>query len=212
MMHRLAVLPTIAFLAVVSAIAQYKMEPVASLPEGVPENFGSLLNKQGYRVAGPNGPFCEVWFRTALPAGPKSAEDAVSFPTIPIGSYIGIVRFPGAGADRRGQGIKAGVYTLRYANYPINGDHQGVAPQRDFAVLSPIAEDKDPAATPAFDPLMVMSRKASGTPHPAVLSLEQAPSGAAVPSVVKEGEKDWVLTVKIGDATIALIVVGKTEA
>ena len=28
---------------------------------------------------------------------------------------------------------------MRYSYYPMNGDHQGVAPQSDFAVLSPAA-------------------------------------------------------------------------
>ena len=54
-----------------------------------------------------------------------------------------MIRLPERGADRRGQTIKPGVYTLRYGNYPQNGDHQGVEPQRDFLVLSPVAEDKD---------------------------------------------------------------------
>jgi hypothetical protein len=56
-----------------------------------------------------------------------------------------------------------------------------------------------------------MSRKASGSPHPAVLSLETPPAGAAAPSVVKEGEHDWTLTVKTGDLTFSIIVVGKSE-
>jgi hypothetical protein len=125
---------------------------------------------------------------------------------------LGVLRFPSAGADRRGQTIKPGVYTLRYGLYPVNGDHQGAAPQRDFAVLTPIAEDKDPNSTPAFDDLMAMSRKASGTPHPAVLSLEPPAAGSSAPSLNKEGEKDWSLSFKLGDTPMAIILVGKAEA
>jgi hypothetical protein len=147
-----------------------------------------------------------------MPSGPKSAEDAVAFPSIPHGSFLGILRFPSTGADRRGQTIKPGVYTLRYSQYPVNGDHQGAAPQRDFAVLTPIADDKDPNATPAFYPLMAMSRKASGTPQPAVLSHEPPAGGATAPSLGQEGEKDWSLTFKLGDTPMAIILVGKAEA
>jgi hypothetical protein len=124
---------------------------------------------------------------------------------------LGILRFPGKGADRRDQSIPAGVYTLRYSNFPVDGAHSGVAPQRDFALLTPIAGDPDPAAKPAFEELVKMSAKASGTPHPAVLSMETPPSGASAPSVVKEGEHDWTLTVKAGDLTFSVIVVGKAE-
>ena len=154
--------------------------------------------------------FCEVWFRTSLPAGAKSAEESVTLPTIPHGTLLGVIRFAAQGADRRGQPIKPGVYTLRYSLQPLNGDHLGVSPQRDFLVLVPAGDDKDLNATPNFDALMAMSRKASGTPHPAVLSMWGA--GASDPAgFAKQGENDWVLTRKIGATPISVILVGKVE-
>jgi hypothetical protein len=86
-----------------------------------------------------------------------------------------------------------------------------VAPQRDFLLLTPIASDGNPAAKPGFEELVQWSAKAAGTPHPAVLSMETPPGGASAPSVVKEGEHDWTLTVKVGDVTFSVIVVGKAE-
>ena len=65
-------------------------------------------------------------------------------------SLLGVVRYPERFRDRRGQTIKPGVYTMRYSFYPMNGNHQGVALQRDFAILSPAASDTDAAAKPAF--------------------------------------------------------------
>ena len=142
--------------------------------------------------------------------GAKPDDAAISF-GIAQGTLIGVIRFPAKGADRRGQVIPAGVYTLRYSNFPVDGAHSGVAPQRDFALMTPVAADADPAAKPAFDDLVKMSGKASGTPHPAVLSMETPPAGAIAPSVAKEGEHDWTLTVKVGDLTFSIIVVGKAE-
>jgi hypothetical protein len=55
-----------------------------------------------------------------------------------------------------------------------------------------------------------MSVAASGTPHPAVLSIEP-PSGSKFPELTKEGEHDWVLNVKVGDLPVGIIVVGKYE-
>jgi hypothetical protein len=212
MVIRLLSVTCVAAVCGISAFAQYSLEGAGAPPSIVPPAYASLLQKDGSRVIGPSGPWAEVWFRSPLPAGPKSGEEAVSYPTIPIGAVVGVVRFVGQGADRRGQTIKAGVYTLRFANYPMNGDHQGVAPQRDFALLTPIADDPDPAAAPSFEQLVDMSRKASGTPHPAVLSIEIPPADAKLPSVAKEGEKDWTLSVKIGETPIAIIVVGKSES
>ena len=175
----------------------------------MPPAFASVIQAQGYRVTGPSGPWCEVWLAKSIPAG-KSSEASIAF-GIQQGTLIGLLRFPGKGSDRRGQVIPAGLYTIRYSNFPVDGAHAGAAPQRDFGLLTPIAEDKDPAAKPAFDALLVLSRKASGTPHPAVFSLESPPAGAAAPGVAQEGEHDWTLTMKAGDLTFSMIVVGKAE-
>jgi hypothetical protein len=189
----------------------YKMATGGAPPADLPAAFASMMSPQGYKVTGPGGSvYCEIWFRSSLPSGKKSSEDSVSFPAIPHGALIGAIHFPAQAADRRGQQLKPGTYTLRYSNYPVNGDHLGVAPQRDFLVLTPVADDKDPNATPAFDDLMAMSKKASGTPHPAVLSME-TPAPGNVPALTKEGDHDWSLAVKVGDTPLAVIVAGKVE-
>jgi hypothetical protein len=207
---RQSVLLLVAACGVVCA-QDYKMEPSGAPPSDLPPAFASLMGQQGYKISGPSGVYCEVWFRSSLPSGTKSTEDSVAFPTVPHGALVGAIRFPGQGADRRGQQIKAGTYTLRYSRYPVNGDHLGVAPQRDFLVMTPAAEDKDPNATPGFDDLMAMSKKASGTPHPAVLSMEP-PAGGNAPGIAKEGDRDWALSVKIGGTSLAVILIGKAES
>ena len=79
---------------------------------------------------------------------------------------------------------------------PANDDHQGAAPQRDFLLLTPAAEDRDLNATPNFDALVAMSRKASQTAHPAVLSFRKAETDS--PGFSQQGDTDWVLEVQRG--------------
>src|SRR5580765_3657997 len=201
MKNRRVLLFGLFLLAAFSAFAQdYKLEPLATAAPGLPAAYASVIQPQGFRVNGAAGAWCEVWLAKSLPMGAKPEDAAVSF-GIAQGTLIGVIRFPAKGADRRGQVIPAGVYTLRYSNFPVDGAHSGVAPQRDFALMTPLAADPDPAAKPAFDELVKMSGKASGTPHPAVLSMETPPPGATAPSIAKEGEHDWTLTVKAGDLT-----------
>jgi hypothetical protein len=195
-------------LAAAARAQDYKLETISAAP-ALPAAYASVIDTAGYRVIGPKGAWCEVWFRKSIPTGAKPADDAIVLP-IAQGTLLGILRFPADGYDRRGQTVKAGVYTLRYSTYPVDGSHQGVAPQRDFAVLTPLSADPDPSAAPAFDALVDASIKGVGTPHPAVLSLE-APAGGALPAVSKEGDSDWVLKVKAGSLPIAIIVVGKVE-
>jgi hypothetical protein len=170
------------------------------------------MAKDGMKVAAADGkPVCEIWVVAAAPSGPPTTEEDSTFKTIPHGALIGAVRFTNAGADRRGQPIKPGVYSLRYSMYPVNGDHQGVAPQRDFLVMTPIAEDKDPKATPNFDTLVGWSKKASGTPHPAVLSIWKEDPANHKGGIAKVGDHDWVLQVNLGTEPLSIIVVGKAE-
>ncbi len=202
---------SLAFLFSLSLLAfaqDYKLEPIAAAPTGLPAAYSAVIDSHGYRVVGPSGAWCEVWFQKSIPTGAKPSDPAITLP-IAQGALLGVIRFPNGGEDRRGQTVKAGVYTMRYSDFPVDGAHQGVAPQRDFALLTPLANDADPAATPEFDKLVTMS-KTSGTAHPAVFSLE-TPAGTTFPEVTKEGDHDTVLNVKVGNLPIAIIVAGKYE-
>jgi hypothetical protein len=209
MMKRLVFLSSVAFFVAAFASAQdYKLEKITSAPPGLPAAYASLIDATGYRVVGASGPWCEVWFRKTIPQGAKPSDPSIVLP-IAQGTLLGVLRFPGTGSDRRGQSIKAGLYTMRYSDFPVDGAHQGVAPQRDFALLTPIANDGKPDAMPDFASLVTQS-KTSGTAHAAVFSLE-TPGGSELPAITKEGDHDWVLNLKAGDLPIAIIVVGKAE-
>jgi hypothetical protein len=189
----------------------YKVQTITTPPTGLPAAYASVIGSQGYQVVGPNGPWVNVWFVKTPATGAKPSDDSIVLP-LAQGELIGVLDFPGEAYDRRGQTIKPGLYTLRYSDYPVDGAHQGVAPQRDFALLTPIAGDPDPSAKPAFEALVKMSTKASGTPHPAVLSLETPVGDATFPSVTTEGDNgDQVLNVKVGSLPLAIIVVGKVQ-
>ena len=189
-----------------AAWAQYTVAP-AGAPPAEAAAVAPLLLPDGVKVAGPNGSTVEVWLLAAMP--PAGTAEANATLAITHGALLGVARVSGPYADRRGLPIKPGVYTLRYSVYPVNGDHQGVAPQRDFAILARIADDKDPKTPLAFDPLMDLSRKGSGTPHPICLSIWKGGDGDG--KLTKEGEHDWILNTKIGGAPVSVIVAGKSE-
>lgn len=188
------------------AFGQYKVESTGAAPA-----MADVMDTAGAKVTDAKGKvICEIWMRRAIPTGPKSAEAAVTLPEVAHGTLMGVVSFPAAYSDRRGQSIKPGVYTLRYSYYPQNGDHQGVAPQRDFLLLTPAEADKDANAKPTFKELTEMSKKASGTPHPCVFSFWK--EDEAFEAGIKQlGEHDWVLYTKSGGIQLGIILVGKAE-
>ena len=92
-MKKLAV---VLLLAALSVWAQdYKLEPVSTPSPGLP----AAMQAQGYRVSGPSGPWCEVWLAKSIPVGGKPSDDAITF-GIAQGTLMGVLRFPGKGADR----------------------------------------------------------------------------------------------------------------
>ena len=189
---------------------QYKSEPAGAPPSDLAPAITSTLDAKGTKITKADGSaVMEIWLRKSAPSGPKSTGDSIALPSIPVGSFLGVIKLEAKGEDRRGQALQPGVYTLRYVLMPSNGDHLGAAPQRDFAAIIPAADDKDPNTTPDLDTTVKMSTKASGTAHPAILSLA---SGTGTAGFTKEAEHDWTLNTKIGDLPVAIILLGRAES
>jgi len=107
------------------------------------------------------------WVKTlAVKAGRE-----VNWLGVTEGALAGAVRLSDEYRDIRGRAVKAGVYTLRYAIQPANGDHLGVSSYQDFLLLSPAAIDADPALTGHLR-TVDMSRNTVGATHPAPWALD----------------------------------------
>jgi hypothetical protein len=189
------------------------VESVGSPPDSVPPAVVEVLEPHGHRLKlSDGGDICDIWFRKSVPArAAKQQSEGLLYPELSESTLIGVVSFPKATTDFRGQPIAPGTYTLRYELMPDDGNHLGVAPDRDFLLLAPAAVDTDPAAVFKFDELVQMSRKATKSNHPGPLSLAQA-SGSAT-SLTKDAEDHWVLSsvLKLDsgkDLPFALIVKG----
>jgi len=205
--------PLFAALLVYPALAQYTVEPAGPCnAEGVSAAVKGLLEGDGQRVKDSSGsPFVEVWLRKDIPTQ-KAAEASrgSDFSTIAPTTVLGVIRYAKNGADFRAQPITAGTYVMRFNLQPEDGDHQGASPRRDHLLLSPAAADQDPNAAYNFDAAVDISRKVSGTRHPAVLFLAAPESGAKFPSVQQHGARQQ-LQVKSGSVEMGIIFVGKAE-
>jgi hypothetical protein len=209
-------------LFLVAAIARpqggYKIQP-AGLPSDLPAALGAALLPQGNQVTDASGAvFCEVWLGKAVPAksGASSSAD-VMYGNLDVGTLVGAIHFPKAGADFRGQAIKPGYYTLRYALLPQDGNHMGVNPTRDFLLMSPAALDTNLNQLVALNDLMNLSRKASGSNHPAVLTMSATSGDAKTASLTQDDQGHSVLqanakTAGGQDLPLAFVVVGQTAA
>ena len=164
------------------------------------------LDSKGYRLTLDDGSTYDLWLRKSLTVSKSKDAEGVLFPEIAQSTLLGVISFPKPATDFRGQPIKAGFYNLRYELLPNDGNHLGVAPSRDFVLAIPAEADPDPTAQFKFEQLVSLSRKTTGTQHPAPLSLVQADS--AIPGLSKDDQDHWIFSVKIPTASNEEIPIG----
>jgi hypothetical protein len=210
----LALMATAAVVAA-SASAQYKLSTSTTpAPQDLAAGIRGELSDNAMQVNGASGAYCEIWLAKSVPTAPTPDTSlGVNFGQIPQGALVGAIKFDAQGADYRNQPIKPGVYTLRFMLQPVNGDHQGVSPYRDFLLAVPAALDTSSAAMPP-DTLVNLSKKAAGSGHPSVWSLVPADSAPATLPAIAHQQEDtdlWVVFFQAPLATpvkLGLAVVG----
>jgi len=156
----------------------------------------------------------EFWWAKslALRAGGSSTP---SWADVPDGSLVGALRLGADWRDIRGYTIRAGVYTLRFALQPQNGDHMGISPNREFLLPSPAADDV--AADPVgYEGAVALARKSSRRAHPASISIAPAASTARPLSATTDDLGHKVVNVSVPTSsgqplTFGIVVEGSID-
>lgn len=208
-------------LALGAAAQEYRVEVLdAPAPEELAPAVREALSHSAVRVLSPEGPLLDIWLRRRAPLRSVVGGNllGIAYPQLIEGSLTGAIRFHRQASGYRKQRVQPGVYTLRYALHPVDGNHMGVAPQRDFLLLAPAAEDqtREPIS---FDELMNLSGKATGTRHPSVWSLAEPEEDLdTLPALIHwEEENLWFLYLKAevqlegespSELLLALVIIG----
>ncbi len=201
---------------ILSSLCFAKVESIGPATAGTfPEAVVKTLESKGYRVALPDGTVvCEIWFRSAIATQTGRNVEGANYPELSSSEFVGVVTFPKQVSDFRGQPIKPGSYALRYELLPNDGNHMGVAPNRDFLLLTPLADEQDPSRQLSSEQLVALSAKASGTAHPGVFSM-LPPDGDTFPAIYKNDDGYYVFVVKLktssGELPIGLVVKGQAQ-
>lgn len=186
---------SLAMLAYCSGIifAEHKSEPISqAVPDSVSSDIKNATMNSGFQISGDDGkPLLKIWVAksalgTSKPAGPKGN---ILFPFLSEGQFLGVVEVLAEIGDYRDQPIVPGVYTFRYGIQPVNGDHLGASPYRDFGCLIPSKVDKSPGIL-TKKVLEKNSAEAAGTSHPAIMMF-LAPSQDSKPGqILRDDEND----------------------
>ncbi|MGH9898663.1 MAG: hypothetical protein ACRD4L_07430 [Pyrinomonadaceae bacterium] len=219
MSQRIIVLLFLILTVPFAAVAQGgKVEAIGPLTDkSASQPVRTAIEAKGSRVTLTDGSVLgEIWMRSGLPVGAKTDGSSQVYSTLGVSTLVGVINFPNSVNDFRGQSIKAGVYTLRYALHPSDGNHLGISPIRDFLLLIPASVDQTPDAKYKFEELVKMSAKASGTNHPAVISLVQPDNKAGSVVLTQNEHGHLIFATKIKsqsgpEVPIAFIIKGVAE-
>jgi len=190
------------------------VQQVDSLPQGVPENFASVLDPVGASVLLDGKEVARFWFLKEWTwKQSPSTELGVNFGKIGTGSLVGVVELVDSWRDYKENRIPAGLYALRYEVMPADGNHMGVSPYRDYFLLVPLEMDDGPGVNLEYEDLVAKSMEATGVPHPGVMALYPMwDEVSETPAMMKNEMDQWSLVVQRDELVMALVVEGHGES
>ena len=176
--------------------ADPKLEKVTRPAQSpVPDTIWQVVDPEGFRVDLDDGPLCEIWLRKSVPVSSAKGNEEALVAQFAPSTMLGVINFLKGSTDYKGDPIKPGFYMLRYELLPADGNHMGVAPNPDFALIMPPGSDSDPNAQLKFQDMVSLSRKATGTQHPGPLSLVQPDK--TVPGISKDDQDHWIFSANL---------------
>lgn len=180
----------------------YRVEKIDGGPEEgeISDELAALMDDSGYRVIrGTSRTAAEIWFAKDWKLDPDFEPSATRLYPFTEGQLIGVLHFSRRGSDFRDQSVSSGWYTLRFALQPVDGNHVGTSPTRDFLVI--ISADQDePDKEWDTDSLNEASSEVAGSTHPAMLCLQLASEGEETKMVHQESV-DWWMLHAVGNGT-----------
>lgn len=201
----------------------YRVEKLAEAApvDGLSDEVRNRLAAEGLRIIkGKSRTFIDFWPATKWTAKPDFTPSLSILYPFEFGELVGVLRYKSKATDFRGQEIPAGVYTVRYALQPEDGNHVGTSDTRDFLLLLPI--ESDTAAAPiGEEQLFKLSSEVVGTTHPAMLALLRANSTAETIPVIEHNEERELFSLlfkgtaetggKTAEIPVQFVVVGQAE-
>lgn len=187
-------LATLSMLIALPAVQgqEYSVEVIQQGPdaEEVSADLVGVISDTGYRIKSGSRTTAEIWLCKQWPVDPSFEKSMQRLYPFQPGDLIGMLHFGRRGSDFRDQQISSGWYTLRFALQPVDGNHIGTSPTRDFLVMVDASED---AADKDWgeDDLNQASAGAAGSSHPAMICLQPLGQSGEAPSIRHDEANDW---------------------
>jgi len=155
-------------------------------PKELGDAIRQTLQPKAVQVLDGDKPAFEFWFAKEVPLKSKPASLAKALDSLEPATLLGAVSVSMTTRDYRDDELPAGVYTMRFALQPQDGDHSGSTDYIYFVVLVPAKLDTAPDALTTYKAVVKASAKGTSTGHPHVMSLRPASSEAGDQPQIKE--------------------------
>ncbi len=164
-------------------------EPPAELSAEV----RAALAPKAYQVAGPDGAVYEFWFVPGLKSkanGPTMKDTLLGVDEIAL---LGAVTVADSEPhDFRDDPIDAGLFVLRLALQPKDGNHLGTAPFDTFAIMIPNDRDGQLKDMRDHDHMVELAQEGTIAEHPPILSFQPIEKlEGDTPRVELNEEHEW---------------------
>ncbi|MSU62175.1 MAG: hypothetical protein EXS31_07245 [Pedosphaera sp.] len=155
-------------------------------PKELAESIRARLQPSAIQLFSGEKPVYEIWLASELPVLSKPASVVKALESVKQATLLGAVVVGDSLRDYRDDEISPGVYTMRFAFQPQDGNHLGTSEFTYYAVLVASKNDTAPDAIPDYKKLVKASSKGRSNDHPIILSLR--PSSVEADDVPKLNE------------------------
>lgn len=182
-------------LGAVTADAELTLEVTDKAPptELAADIIAQLIPKS-YLISDGEGPMFEFWFVKEIPIKALGENVKKSLEKIEEASLIGAVEVKNDEMyDFRDDPMDPGIFVMRMALQPQDGNHMGTAPFDFFAILIPHEKDGElfEKGPPDHDFLVEIASEDTVAEHPPILSIQPYDKAEGDFPRLDEGEEDW---------------------
>ena len=164
-------------------------------PKEIDPAVQKLLQPKAIQLIEGDQPAFQFWLVNDLLL--QSKPSAKPLDAVKQATLLGVVSVPKAQRDYRDDEIAAGVYTMRFALQPQDGNHLGSSEFLYFAALTPAKLDPKPDGITDYKSLVKASSKETSTDHPVILSLRPTASDKEAPALVEPAPEHKSVRVKV---------------
>ncbi len=170
--HQIVLATSLFVMVLVAPAAEWTLKTTPAEPiAGVAPAIQASLGTKKVQLLRDEGPVYELVLckSIALKGAPEELRTAMK--QVAQGTLLGVLIVHKDERDYRDDEVATGVYTMRFALQPQDGDHLGSAEYPYFALLIPAAGDTEVDGIMGYDHVTEASKADTATEHPVVISL-----------------------------------------